>query len=322
MSMRSGWIGGLLLLAFGGWGVFMTSPARAQLVILSVDFEAPFPNSAPAGPGSYIAVNNNPNTGNFQVQGGTGGTGTIAMTTGIDTSGFPAATDAPNVHQALFANWDFSLGQQYTYNQYTFYGQPGLVTAVPLNQVQVSLDVSASGNESSVPMYVDYQQGSNQSEFSFSLADSAYHHISFTLNQGVQTGTIDLTQPFNFRLGHGVGGFGFDANDIVHLDNVLVQTIIPVVVPGDYNSDGAVDAADYILWRDNLGSTTYTLANRSPSNTGAISQSDYDFWKSRFGATSGAGAGLTSGGAVPEPSSLILGVLGLLTLFAARRNRG
>jgi PEP-CTERM motif len=63
------------------------------------------------------------------------------------------------------------------------------------------------------------------------------------------------------------------------------------------------------------------LANRSPSNTGAISQSDYTFWKSRFGATSGAGAGLSGGGAVPEPSSLALGVLGLLTLFAARRNR-
>src|SRR5450631_1044299 len=161
MSMRSGCIGGLLLLTLGCWAVLTTSSARAQVVILSVDFEAPFPNSAPAGPGSYVAVNNNPNTGNFQVQGGTGGTGTIAMTTGIDTNGFPAATDAPNVHQALFANWDFSLGQQYTYNQYTFYGQPGLAAAVPLNQVQVSFDVSATGNESAAAMYAEYQQGAN-----------------------------------------------------------------------------------------------------------------------------------------------------------------
>lgn len=321
MSIRSGRIGGLLLLAFGCWGILAATSARAQVVILSDDFEAPFPNSAPAGPGSYVAVNNNPNTGNFQVQGGTGGTGTIAMTTGIDTNGFPAATDPPGTHQALFANWDFSLGQQYTYNQYTFYGQPGLATPVPLNQVQVSFDVSATGNESAAPMYVEYQQGANLGHYDFSLSDSAYHHISFTLNQTVLTGTIDLTQPFNFRLGHGVGGFGFDANDIVHLDNVLVQTITPVAVAGDYNSDSVVDAADYTLWRDNLGSTTYTLANRSPSNTGAISQADYDFWQSRFGATSGAGAGLSAGGAVPEPSSFALGVLGVLTLFAACRNR-
>jgi hypothetical protein len=320
MSMRLGCVGGLLLLAFGCWGVLITTTsARAQVVMLSDDFEAPFPNSTPAGPGAYVAVNNNPNTGNFQVQGGTGGTGTIAMTTGIDTNGFPAATDAPGTHQALFANWDFSLGQQYTYNQYTFYGQPGLAAAVPLNQVQISFDVSATGNESAAPLYAEYQQGANIGHYDFSLSDNVYHHISFTLDQTLLTGTIDLTQPFNFRMGHGVGGFGFDANNIVHLDNLLIQTITPVAVSGDYNGDGVVDAADYTLWRDYLGQT-FALQNRDTTNSGVINQQDYTFWKSRFGAISGAGAGLTDGSAVPEPSCLLLGVVSLLTFVVLRKS--
>jgi hypothetical protein len=57
---------------------------------------------------------------------------------------------------------------------------------------------------------------------------------------------------------------------------------ITTAVPGDFNSDGTVDAADYVVWRIGLG-TTYT-------------QSDYDLWRVNFGQTSGSGAaGLPSG---------------------------
>jgi hypothetical protein len=56
----------------------------------------------------------------------------------------------------------------------------------------------------------------------------------------------------------------------------------PVV--GDYNSNGAVDAGDYVVWRNNLG-TSFTLPNRDPANTGNVSTGDYNSWKSRFGQT-------------------------------------
>lgn len=73
-------------------------------------------------------------------------------------------------------------------------------------------------------------------------------------------------------------------------------------VPGDYNDNDVVDAADYAVWRNNPAS----LLNEGAS-PGVVNQADYDFWRARFGATSGQGASLTS--AVPEPAALQLVIL-------------
>jgi hypothetical protein len=73
-------------------------------------------------------------------------------------------------------------------------------------------------------------------------------------------------------------------------------------LPGDFNEDGSVNAADYVVWRKGLG-TTHT-------------QSDYAVWRANFGAGSagvGAGSGTTGyplgasaaplSAAVPEPAT-------------------
>jgi hypothetical protein len=78
---------------------------------------------------------------------------------------------------------------------------------------------------------------------------------------------------------------------------------------GDYNDDGTVDAADYTVWRDNLGGAGTTLLNRDPANSGAVSPDDYNSWKSNFGNVGGAGSvGATP---VPEPATfgLIIGAM-------------
>ena len=59
---------------------------------------------------------------------------------------------------------------------------------------------------------------------------------------------------------------------------------------GDYNHNGVVDAADYVVWRKGLG-TTYT-------------QNDYDVWRANFGRTAGGGSGAAATAAVPEPTTL------------------
>lgn len=60
-------------------------------------------------------------------------------------------------------------------------------------------------------------------------------------------------------------------------------------LPGDYNFDGIVDAADYSVWRDTLGSTTDLRADASGPTVGTpngiVDQADYTFWKSHFGNT-------------------------------------
>lgn len=64
------------------------------------------------------------------------------------------------------------------------------------------------------------------------------------------------------------------------LDDILTTLIGPPLI-GDYNRDGAVDSADYVVWRKHLGSPS--ISNRDPANTGLISQSDYDSWHKNLG---------------------------------------
>ena len=86
-------------------------------------------------------------------------------------------------------------------------------------------------------------------------------------------------------------------------------------VAGDYNGNGIVDAADYTVWRDTLGSTTNPAADGD--GNGTVQTADYNFWRARFGNTSGSGS--SAGSAVPEPSSLLLVCCALVGCFAAHR---
>jgi hypothetical protein len=69
-------------------------------------------------------------------------------------------------------------------------------------------------------------------------------------------------------------------------------------LPGDYNFNGIVDAADYSVWRDTLGLTTDLRADGSGPIVGVpngiVDQADFDFWKSQFGNTLVSGAGASS----------------------------
>ena len=89
---------------------------------------------------------------------------------------------------------------------------------------------------------------------------------------------------------------------------------ISAMLPGDYNKNGAVDAADYILWRDHLGEPI-TLANENPAaaTPGVVDAEDYEFWKSNFGQTLGSGSEATATATVPEPTTLVLLILAATT---------
>ena len=77
----------------------------------------------------------------------------------------------------------------------------------------------------------------------------------------------------------------------------------PLGLPGDYNGDGWVDAADYTVWRDNLGAPEGDLLNGN-GDGGTIGASDYQRWVDNFGMHSGSGSLASS--AVPEPGSVVL----------------
>ncbi|MEX2316831.1 MAG: hypothetical protein WD669_06755 [Pirellulales bacterium] len=55
------------------------------------------------------------------------------------------------------------------------------------------------------------------------------------------------------------------------------------VLNGDYNGDFAVNAADYVIWRNALGHAGDFTADGDGS--GGVDRSDYDYWKSKYGHT-------------------------------------
>ena len=56
----------------------------------------------------------------------------------------------------------------------------------------------------------------------------------------------------------------------------------PPLLVGDYNSDGVVDAADYVVWRKHLG-TTFQLPNEGTNaSPGEVTTADYDVWRAHF----------------------------------------
>ncbi|TWT31334.1 hypothetical protein KOR34_47140 [Posidoniimonas corsicana] len=97
--------------------------------------------------------------------------------------------------------------------------------------------------------------------------------------------------------------------------HLVLSSFVPIL-PGDYNDDGRVDAADYTVWRDNLGSGV-SLTNDS---TPGVGPDDYLRWRNNFGRTddSFAGGPSLSAGAAPEPGCWPV----LLALLALRRRRG
>jgi len=109
----------------------------------------------------------------------------------------------------------------------------------------------------------------------------------------------------------------YDYNQIMYrLDLGMIPDLFPRL-PGDYNRDGTVDGADYVVWRRAMAGDVNLAADGSQN--GVIDQADYNVWRANFGATSHGSA--TSLLAIPEPS---LGARLFIALAAAilpRRGR-
>ena len=80
--------------------------------------------------------------------------------------------------------------------------------------------------------------------------------------------------------------------------SIFNEKTVAEPLDGDFNLDGMVDAADYTVWRDNLG--------------GAFTPSDYTDWVTNYGATQG-------GTSVPEPASALLVAAAALGVAPRRR---
>jgi autotransporter-associated beta strand protein len=96
-------------------------------------------------------------------------------------------------------------------------------------------------------------------------------------------------------------------------------TISVVGLVGDYNRNGTVDAADYTIWRDTLGSTTDLRADGN--DNGVIDQADFGVWKAHFGEHAGSGAGSAATSTVPEPATWVLLLMAGAMMYVGQRSR-
>ncbi|MCA9240062.1 MAG: hypothetical protein KDA37_07680 [Planctomycetales bacterium] len=101
--------------------------------------------------------------------------------------------------------------------------------------------------------------------------------------------------------------------DINALEAIGDGQEIPVgPCPGDFNGDHVVNAADYTLWRDNLGSSDETLINSNGLLDGVINHDDYLVWRNHYGTICPSPILAATTGSVPEPVACLL--LGLASV--------
>jgi hypothetical protein len=108
---------------------------------------------------------------------------------------------------------------------------------------------------------------------------------------------------------YGAIGSGADFPMTLFTGSGLLR-VTSVGLPGDYNDDGAVNAADYVVWRKTDGS-----------------QAGFQMWRANFGKTLGSGAStlpspaVTTHPAVPEPAGALLSIIGWAAAVNIRRRR-
>jgi len=54
-------------------------------------------------------------------------------------------------------------------------------------------------------------------------------------------------------------------------------------VPGDYNGDGAVDAADRLVWRMRVGEVVPVGSSADGDHDGRIDAEDSSVWRANYG---------------------------------------
>jgi ELWxxDGT repeat protein len=146
-------------------------------------------------------------------------------------------------------------------------------------------------------------------------ANDGTHGIELWKTDGTEAGTV-LVKDFNPGSARGfegtivaaLGKLFVVANSPQHGYELWVANLSEPPVTGDYNANGTVDAADYVVWRKTLGSNTDLRANgdNTGPSAGVIDQADYAVWRANFGKASPPAAAEAS---VDEPGRNIIATI-------------
>jgi hypothetical protein len=143
------------------------------------------------------------------------------------------------------------------------------------------------------------------------------------VNESGASNSDDMTQLYG---SFGMPSWAMDINvdgavDIGDVDAMITELFR--TEHGDFNLDGRIDAADYVVWRKSDGSSGAMFTEGDGDLDGDVDDDDFAVWRSQFGfarqaLSGGAGSG-AGAGAVPEPSALSLCFF-VCGLFAVSRH--
>jgi endonuclease/exonuclease/phosphatase family metal-dependent hydrolase len=143
-----------------------------------------------------------------------------------------------------------------------------------------------------------------------SVVDVANH---FVLN------TVAMTSAERTAAGLQTYDVMLNPSDWDHLPVVVDFRFPPPPLPGDYNSDGAVDPLDYDIWSAAFGTSS---AAADGNGDGIVNAADYAIWRDNLGhANQPPGSGAVT--AVPEPVGALLFAItaGAIMFFRPRRSQ-
>jgi hypothetical protein len=217
----------------------------------------------------------------------------IGVQFGVDGGGFPAisgpttfgidstgANDVPTL---------FDGGNGFAESMVMLFDQPVFFESVLISQFGV--EDSGRLEVKSAPSPVSLMNGLNSIGL---IADKgSAHYLRWTGVNAPGTGR----------------GFSVDGFTVRLLGIVPVQS-------GDYNNNGVVDAADYVVWRKTLGNSITAFGGADGDGDGIIGPGDYSQWRADFGKGSGSGTALTS---VPEAPSLFVIIASAAAAFVGGR---
>ncbi len=263
-----------------------------------------FATPAPDGTGGWTLFNNSfLDTGPVVPQ-----NGFVALKTfgpfnpsGVDASGAYQNVPATPGQQFEGSVWAYSPSGDSILNNQNY-------TNVTLSFVNAAGDVigsvnySPGTNEKNTPIFDGRDPNMPQDQW-----------IQYSVDAVAPAGTAFVRQSLFFiQLNNEGGAVWFDNASL----NLLTADVVGL--PGDFNSDGKVDAGDYVSWRKNNG-TNNALPNDNGLGT-PITSAHYDLWRANFGNPpgSGSGSGLAGNQAVPEPATLVLICL-IVPLIASRK---
>ncbi len=104
-------------------------------------------------------------------------------------------------------------------------------------------------------------------------------------------------------------------------DRLLVDGTISTTLAGDFNADGAVDSADYTLWRDASPTAAVAWTSADANGDRLVDAADYGIWAANFGRQLGPPSAVNAA-AVPELTSVRVAAVLAGLLVAAFRKQG